>query len=319
VTFKERLSRSGLELRRRPTEVLQLNLGARCNQSCTHCHVKAGPARDEEMSEVVAGRCLAFLAGARGALLDLTGGAPELNPNFRTLVRSARQMGRRVLVRTNLTVFAERGCRDLPVFLAEEGAELIASLPCYTQENVDAQRGDRTYDKSIRVLKYLNDLGYGVPGSALSLTLVYNPGGAFLPGEQEALEADYRRELAERHDIKFGGLFTMTNMPIGRFADDLRGRGELTTYQTMLEENFREETASSLMCLTTVNVGWDGRLYDCDFNNALGLPLGGFSEPASIFDIAPADVIDRPIAVADHCYGCTAGAGSSCQGALTAP
>jgi len=306
----------GLNLCRRATEVVQLNLGALCNQACRHCHLEAGPHRNEVMSLAVAERCLEFLSQAPGAALDLTGGAPELNPNLRVLVRGARRMGRRVMVRTNLTVLLEEGCRPLPEFFREQEVELIASLPCYTRENVDGQRAPGTFEKSIRVLRGLNRLGYGVPGSHLSLMLVYNPRGAFMPGGQSELEADYRRRLSTRHGIEFSGLFTMTNMAIGRFGHTLTQQDEFDDYQRLLEENFSAETVSDLMCLSTVNIGWEGVLYDCDFNNALGLLLGGEGGPVHVGEVTPAELVGWRIRVGEHCYGCTAGAGSSCRGAL---
>jgi len=316
MTFAERISYLGLALHREPTQVVQLNLGALCNQACMHCHVEAGPHRTEVMPRNVAERCLEFLSQAPGAALDLTGGAPELNPDFRFLVEGARRMGRQVMVRTNLTVLLEEGCQDLPAFCREQQVALVASLPCYTRENVDAQRQPGTFDKSIQALEVLNRLGYGLAGGHLPLMVVYNPGDAFLPGGQAELEDAYRRELRHGYGVEFTGLFTMTNMPLGRFGRTLVERDELGDYQRLLEENFSAATASEVMCLGTVNIGWDGVLYDCDFNNAARLPLGGAARPLRVGEIGPAELVGLRVEVGEHCYGCTAGAGSSCQGAL---
>ena len=302
-------------LRRARTTTLQVNVGLRCDLACHHCHVEAGPKRTEALEERLAARVLAVLA-RNPALdtLDLTGGAPELNPHFRALVRGARALGRGVIDRCNLTVLFEPGQEDTAEFLAREGVAVVASLPCYTAGNVDAQRGKRVYERSIEALRWLDALGYATPGSGLSLDLVYNPLGASLPPPQAQLEADYRRELAAL-GIRFDRLLTITNMPIQRFARDLARRGESEAYLSLLVHHFNPATVAALMCRSTLSVAHDGSLYDCDFNQALALPLGG--APASLFDLEDLAALGgRPIATAAHCFGCTAGAGSSCGGAL---
>jgi radical SAM/Cys-rich protein len=302
-------------LRRAPTTTLQVNVGLRCDLACHHCHVEAGPRRREALDAKLAARVLELLARSPAlGTLDLTGGAPELNPHFRTLVRGARALGRRVIDRCNLTVLFERGQEDTAEFLAREGVDVVASLPCYTPGNVDAQRGKRVYERSVEALRRLNALGYARPGSGLRLDLVYNPLGPALPPPQPELEADYRRELAAL-GIRFDRLLTITNMPIARFARDLARRGESEAYLALLVNHFNPATVDALMCRSTLSVAWDGSLYDCDFNQALALPLGG--GPASLFDVEDVGALaGRPIATAAHCFGCTAGAGSSCGGAL---
>jgi radical SAM/Cys-rich protein len=315
-TFATALAAAGCgPLRRAPTTTLQLNVGLRCDLACHHCHVEAGPRRREALDEKLAARVLEVLARSPAlGTLDLTGGAPELNPHFRTLVRGARALARRVIDRCNLTVLFERGQEDTAEFLACEGVDVVASLPCYTAGNVDAQRGKRVYERSVEALRRLNALGYARPGSGLRLDLVYNPLGPALPPPQPKLEADYRRELAAL-GIRFDRLLTLTNMPIARFARDLARRGESEAYLALLVNHFNPATVDALMCRSTLSVAWDGSLYDCDFNQALALPLGG--APASLFDVEDVGALaGRPIATAAHCFGCTAGAGSSCGGAL---
>jgi radical SAM/Cys-rich protein len=301
-------------LRRARTTTLQVNVGKRCDLACHHCHVEAGPKRTEALDEKLAARVLEVLARHSGLeVLDLTGGAPELNPHFRTLVSGARALGRRVMDRCNLTVLFEAGQEDTAEFLAHEGVEVVASLPCYTPGNVDAQRGRRVFERSIAALRRLNALGYG---DALRLDLVYNPLGAFLPAPQEKLETDYRRELGERFGVRFHRLLTLTNMPIKRFARELVREGKDEAYLSLLVAHFNPATVEALMCRTTLSVAWDGRLYDCDFNQALELPLGGRG-PRTLFELEDlASLEGREIATASHCFGCTAGAGSSCGGAL---
>ena len=282
--------------------------------------MEAGPKRTEALDERLAARVLETLTRNPGLdTLDLTGGAPELNPHFRDLVRGARRLGRRVIDRCNLTVLFQPGQEDTAEFLAAEGADIVASLPCYSRENVEAQRGRRVYDRSVEALAGLNALGYATPGSGLRLDLVYNPVGAFLPGPQAELEADYRRELGERFGLRFDRLLTLTNMPIKRFAHDLARAGDHERYVSLLVHHFNEATVDALMCRSTLSVAWDGRLYDCDFNQALELPLGGggAAAPKSLFEVDDvAALADLPVATDGHCFGCTAGNGSSCGGAL---
>jgi radical SAM/Cys-rich protein len=303
-------------LRRGRVETLQVNVGKRCNQACHHCHVEAGPRRTETMDARVAGRVVDVLARNPGvAVLDLTGGAPELNAHFRTLVVEARRLERRVIDRCNLTILLEPGQEGLADFLAGAGVEIVASLPCYGAENVDRQRGTGVFAKSIAALRRLNALGYGVDGSPLRLDLVYNPVGPTLPPAQAALERDYRTRLAEDHGIVFHGLLTLTNMPIGRFADALAREGRLSAYLSLLVHHVNPATVAGLMCRTLVSVGWDGRLHDCDFNQMLGLPLA--AGPRDLFAVDDLDALAAArIATGPHCFGCTAGTGSSCSGAL---
>ncbi len=314
--FDDALGESGQSpLRATCVDVLQINLGRMCNQSCAHCHVQAGPDCVEIMSRETASACLAALERSDIQTVDLTGGAPELNPSFRFLVDGATALGRNVMVRTNLTVLLEPGCDDLPEYFAERRVQLIASMPCYTAENVDAQRGSGVYERSVAALKNLNAVGYGMRGSCLSLSLVYNPGGAFLPGEQSALEDDYRLQLMERHGVEFSNLLTIANMPIGRFRERLDREGELREYMQLLIDAYNPAAADAVMCRRTVSVGWDGRLYDCDFNQMLCLPcVEGSAVHISEFDLDR--MASRRIVTGSHCYGCTAGAGSSCGGAL---
>ena len=315
TTFDATLAARGLPaLARAETTTLQVNVGLRCDLACHHCHVEAGPKRTEALDEALAERVLHVLArNPQLATLDLTGGAPELNPHFRALVRGARALGRRVIDRCNLTVLFEPGQEDTAAFLAAEGAEVIASLPCYTPSNVDAQRGKRVYERSLEALRRLNAHGYARPASGLSLSLVYNPLGAFLPPPQAKLEADYRRELGAL-GIAFDRLLTITNLPIRRFARELARRGEHEAYLALLVNHFNPATVPSLMCRTTLSVAWDGALYDCDFNQAVALPLRG---PRTLFALEDVGALaGGAIATAAHCYGCTAGAGSSCGGAL---
>jgi radical SAM/Cys-rich protein len=307
-------------LRRAVVTTLQLNLGKLCNQACHHCHVDAGPARTEIMRPATAERVLALLAASpRVEIVDLTGGAPELNPSFRDLVRGARALGRRVQVRCNLTVLFVPGMEDLPRLYRTHAVELICSLPCYAAESVDRQRGRGVFDRSIEALALLNGLGYGRPGSPCRLDLVYNPVGAFLPGAQAELEARYKTELRTRFGIEFHRLLTITNMPIKRFAERLAREGQLEAYMGLLVNHFNPETVGGLMCRSLLSVGWDGALFDCDFNQMLELPLGGGRGPvpATIWELDTCDTLaGLRVATASHCFGCTAGAGSSCAGAL---
>jgi radical SAM/Cys-rich protein len=318
VSFEATLVREGVGgLRRAEPRTLQVNVGKLCNQACHHCHVDAGPKRTEIMASATAERVLDVLERNPGLrTLDLTGGAPELNPSFRRLVERGRDLDRDVIVRCNLTVLWVDGMDWLGEFYREQGVSLVCSLPCYTEENVDQQRGRGVFDGSIRALRRLNDLGYGLPGSALRLDLVYNPLGAFLPGPQEELAARYHEHLGRELGIQFHELLTLTNMPIARFADQLRRAGEYGRYMGLLVNHFNPGTVEGLMCRHLVSVGWDGALYDCDFNQMLEIPLAarGTRTIWEIDDIR--SVIDEPIATGPHCFGCTAGAGSSCGGTL---
>ncbi len=299
-------------------ETLQVNVGYLCNQRCMHCHVDAAPGRQEMMDAATAGQVLSFLASSGVRTLDLTGGAPELNPSFRRLVSAARALGIRVIDRCNLTVLEEAGLEDLAEFLASHGVEIIASMPCYLEENVDQQRGKGVYASSIRMLKKLNSLGYGVEGAGLVLNLVYNPLGPSLPPAQPDLEEDYRRELGERHGILFNRLFTITNMPINRFGLYLASLGQFRDYMNLLRCAHRDENVGSVMCQALVNVDWRGYLYNCDFNRSLDLPLQLEGRGrVHISELSSLGSGPWPIVVGEHCYGCTAGQGSSCGGALT--
>ncbi|MDO8789910.1 MAG: arsenosugar biosynthesis radical SAM protein ArsS [Sulfuritalea sp.] len=311
-------------LKRRAVETLQLNLGYRCNQSCLHCHVNAGPNRTEEMTAETIDAVIDFLAASpEVSAVDLTGGAPELNPRFRRLVVAARARGLRVIDRCNLTILEEPGFEDMAAFLAGHRVEIVASLPCYLEENVDRQRGKGVFEASLRGLRQLNALGYGQAGSGLSLNLVYNPQGASLPPPQAALEADYKKHLGENYGIVFNQLFSLANMPIQRFGSMLISKGQFNDYMSTLREAHREENLEQVMCRSLVSVDWQGYLYDCDFNQQLGLALANPSgSRLHITQVTAALLDERPIRVADHCYGCTAGQGSSCGGALgneTAP
>ncbi len=298
-------------------ETLQVNLGYRCNQSCLHCHVNAGPHRTEEMSAATVTDVLAFLDVSGVKRLDVTGGAPELNSNFRDLVRRARELGVHVSDRCNLTILDEPGQEGLAEFLASQRVEIIASLPCYLEDNVDRQRGKGVFERSIGAIRRLNSLGYGREGSGLELKLVYNPQGATLPPPQAALEADYRRVLGERYGIAFNQLLVLANMPIQRFGSMLVSKGQFNDYLALLRGAHRDENLATVMCRTLVSVDWRGYVYDCDFNQMLDLPLALEGKPrAHLADLIARELQGRPIAVRDHCYGCTAGQGSSCGGAL---
>ena len=310
-------------LRRASLSTLQVNLGYRCNQSCLHCHVNAGPNRTEMMdADTVALvlRVLAVLQARRPTTLDLTGGAPELNPHFRALVQDARALGVQVIDRCNLTILSEPGQDGLAGFLAAQRVDVVASLPCYSAANVDRQRGEGVFDRSIAGLQALNALGYGQPGSGLVLNLVYNPQGAVLPPPQDALQADYRRELFKHFGIRFNQLFALTNMPIQRFGSTLVSKGTFASYLQLLRGAYQADNLATVMCRTMLSVDWQGDLYDCDFNQMLGLParLAGAQRP-HLRDLLTQDAGGEAIRTADHCYGCTAGQGSSCGGALEAP
>ena len=311
-------------LRRRSVETLQVNLGYRCNQSCLHCHVNAGPNRTEEMSHDTVDAVIAFLTASPDVrTLDLTGGAPELNRQFRDLVVAARSRGVRVIDRCNLTILEEPGQEGLAEFLAAHGVEVVASMPCYLEDNVDRQRGKGTFDASIRGLQRLNALGYAKPGTGLTLNLVYNPQGASLPPAQQALERDYKQHLAQNFGVAFDQLFTLANMPIQRFGSMLVSKGQFNSYMDLLRSAHRDDNLEQVMCRSLVSVDWQGYLYDCDFNQQLGLPIHAAGKRRlHLSEVTAARLEDQPIRVADHCFGCTAGQGSSCGGALeptTAP
>ncbi|MBW3624254.1 MAG: arsenosugar biosynthesis radical SAM protein ArsS [Armatimonadetes bacterium] len=312
--FDRVLHENGLTLRRTAFRVLQVNVGKRCNQACSHCHVDAGPQRTEVMSRETVEEVLEALRRCRPQAVDITGGAPEMNPHFEHLVSVARSLGCHVIDRCNLTVLSVPGKTHLPEFLAGHGVEVIASLPCYLEENVDLQRGIGVFAASIVALRKLNSLGYGEEGSDLRLHLVYNPVGTSLPPSQAELEADYHRELEARFGIRFNRLYTLANMPIQRFAHSLRREGKYEAYMELLANAFNPATVEGLMCRDTVSVAWDGRLYDCDFNQMLDLPL---SAPVRhVRDLDSTLLAGSSVAVGSHCFGCTAGAGSSCGGAL---
>ena len=304
-------------LARGPLDTLQVNLGYKCNQSCLHCHVNAGPTRTEMMDGATTDLVLKVLQTRRVPTLDLTGGAPELNPHFKRLVAGARALGVRVIDRCNLTILSEPGHEDLAGFLAAQGVEVTASLPCYSVGNVDRQRGDGVFARSIAGLQALNALGYGHEDSGLVLNLVYNPQGAVLPPPQGPLQADYQRELAAHFGIVFNHLFVLTNMPIQRFGSTLVSKGTFQSYLQLLKAAYQPHNLATVMCRSTVSVDWQGALYDCDFNQMLGLraTLGALPQ-AQLQDLLQHEGTGSAIRVADHCYGCTAGQGSSCGGAL---
>ena len=297
-------------------DTLQVNLGYRCNQSCVHCHVNAGPNRTEMMDAATMALIPQVLAARGLSTLDLTGGAPELHEGFRDLVRAARAQGVRVIDRCNLTILFEPGQEGLGAFLAEQRVEVVASMPCYSAANVDKQRGDGVFDLSIAALQQLNALGYGQPGSGLVLNLVYNPQGASLPPDQQTLQADYKRELLAHFGIVFNELFALTNMPIQRFGSTLVSKGSFDNYMDLLKNSYQPQNLAGVMCRSTVSVDWQGWLSDCDFNQQLGLPLGTSGLQRHLRDLLKTGLDDQAIRVAGHCYGCTAGQGSSCGGAL---
>lgn len=310
-------------LRRGALTTLQVNLGYRCNQTCVHCHVNAGPNRTEMMDDAHLDLVVDVLRARSIGVLDLTGGAPELNEGFRHLVRRARALGVHVMDRCNLTILFEPGQEDLAEFLAEQQVEVVASLPCYSMDNVDKQRGKGVFDKSIAALQKLNALGYGQPGTGLRLSLVYNPQGPSLPPEQGALQADYKRELKAHFGIDFNELFVITNMPIQRFGSMLVSKGQFHSYMQLLRSSFTDDNHAAVMCRNLISVDWQGHLYDCDFNQQLGLPLPAAEGPPfkprpHLTDLLAQDPAGLPVRIADHCFGCTAGQGSSCGGALKA-
>ncbi|MBS3964123.1 MAG: arsenosugar biosynthesis radical SAM protein ArsS [Methylomonas sp.] len=302
---------------RKPLEILQINLGYRCNLSCVHCHVNAGPKRIEMMNRETLDQILALTESAAIHTLDLTGGAPEMHPEFRALVLAARERGIKVIDRCNLTILEASGYEDLAEFLAEHQVEIIASLPCYLEENVDKQRGKGVFKDSMAALRRLNRLGYGRPDSALALNLVFNPLDAVLPPEQSRLEQAYKQHLWQDYGIVFNRLLVMTNMPIQRFGSLLISQGRFENYLNLLKVSFCADNLERLMCLNTLSIDWQGFVYDCDFNQMLSLPVGAISKPkVHISELSLDALWNAPIATAAHCYGCTAGQGSSCGGAL---
>ncbi len=314
--FNHHLESQGIALLRKPLSTLQINVGKLCNQACHHCHVDASPKRTEQMSRETAERLMELLAGAADVdTVDITGGAPELNANFRYLVKESTRLGKYVMDRCNLTVLLEPGQETLAEFLAEHRVEIVASLPCYLSENVNKQRGDGVFEKSIEALQLLNSVGYGKPNTGLKLNLVYNPVGGSLPPPQAGLEAAYKERLKAHYDIEFNNLFTITNMPISRFAQQLKREGQLDDYMATLTQAFNPSTVDDLMCRSLISVSWQGDLYDCDFNQMLEMPI---PHPRnSIWDIASLEQYHgQEIATGAHCFGCTAGTGSSCGGAL---
>ncbi len=333
VSFQSRISQYGMELRKRKIDILQINVGKLCNMTCSHCHVDAGPTKTKEnMSRETAEAVVRFMHASDVGTLDITGGAPEMSPHFKYLVTEARAKNIQVIDRCNLTIFYENGMSDLPDFLANQQVEIVASLPCYSKENVDKQRGKGTFHKSIEALKWLNRLGYGRK-KELILNLVYNPVGPHLPSSQKELEEDYKKKLYADFGIVFDQLYTITNMPITRYAKYLKAVNQYEAYVELLVNSFNPATVAGLMCLNTLNVGWDGRLSDCDFNQMLGMPIRLASlaqgngersrtmqmsngRPLTIADVSVDQLRDWKVLTGNHCFGCTAGAGSSCQGAL---
>lgn len=314
-SFRQTLRKHNRRIRRRTVKTLQVNIGKLCNQACHHCHVEAGPKRTEIMELTTIKRLLQLLWDSPQIhTVDITGGAPEMNPHFRYFVSEIRRMGKEVIDRCNLTIFFEPNQHDTPEFLAANRVQVVASLPCYLEDNVDKQRGKGVFGKSIAALQKLNDLGYGKVGSGLKLHLVYNPIGAHLPPDQHALEFAYKKKLQDELGVVFNELFTITNMPIKRFAHMLKRDGLLEQYMQLLVDNFNSKTVSGVMCADMISVGWDGQLYDCDFNQMLDIPIG--NKPRSIWNTLTLHDLGEVIALGDHCYGCTAGSGSSCTGAL---
>ena len=304
-------------IRRTKLDILQVNLGYKCNQQCLHCHVNASPNRKEIMDEATIDSVIAYMKDSTVKKLDLTGGAPELNPYFKKLVREAHKLGIHIIDRCNLTILEEPGFEDLAQFLAEHRVEVIASLPCYLEENVNKQRGDGVFSSSIRGLKKLNSLGYGKPGTGLELNLVYNPVGPTLPPAQETLEKDYKNKLGEQYEIVFNELYTLANMPIKRFGSTLISKGQFADYMSLLRSAHNVENLHSVMCRTLISVDWQGYVYDCDFNQMLELSLGATEKPrVHIKELSKINLEGSVISIKDHCYGCTAGQGSSCGGAL---
>jgi radical SAM/Cys-rich protein len=316
VDFDEKLNSCGVELISAKVETLQVNVGKLCNQACKHCHVDASPKRTEIMARETIEACLDVLRKYKIPLLDITGGAPEMIPDFRYFVTEAGKTGAKIIVRHNLTVMFEPMQEDLPEFFANNRVEVVSSLPYFQAQQTDAQRGTGVFDKSVKAIKRLNSVGYGIENTNLILNLVYNPVGAFLPPPQAAIEADFKREMKDRYDLHFNNLYTITNMPIARFLDYLRRSGNEEKYMQKLVQAFNPLAVKGLMCRNTLNVDWTGKLFDCDFNQMLELPVS-LEAPQTIFDFVPEKLFGREIKTAAHCFGCTAGAGSSCGGTVT--
>lgn len=314
VNFQKSLSQHKVSIKRGEFETLQINVGRKCNQTCTHCHVDAAPWRTEMMDEECAHKVGKWILEHKPKVLDITGGAPELSEFFRYFVETARSVNAHVIDRNNLTIIETKSHAYLPEYLAKHQVEVVASLPCYLEDNVDEQRGDGVFQKSIKALKKLNAVGYGTD---LPLTLVYNPLGAKLPPNQDELEADYKVELKKRYGIVFTRLFAITNLPIARFAVDLREQGKWDEYMELLVNSFNPSTIEGLMCRSTINIGYEGEVFDCDFNQMLKMQLKR-EKPLYLWDVTPDSIKDLDILTANHCFGCTAGAGSSCGGVLTA-
>ncbi len=314
--FADKLKDIGLSpLKPTKIEIFQINMGKMCNQVCAHCHVDAGPDRKEIMTRETLEKCLEILAIADIPIVDLTGGAPEMNPNFRWFVEEAYKLGKKIMDRCNLTIIlANKKYHDLPQFLAKHEVEVVSSLPYFSKSRTDSQRGDGVFEKSIKALQMLNEVGYGKEGSDLKLNLVYNPSGAFLPASQASLEADFKRQLKRKYDVEFNNLFAITNLPISRFLDYLIQSGNYEEYMTKLVEAFNPVAAENVMCRNTISIGWDGYLYDCDFNQMLDLKVACPSSKQHINDFDLEALTNRNIVLNQHCYGCTAGAGSSCGG-----
>lgn len=296
-------------------KVFQINMGKLCNQACRHCHVEAGPDKKEIMTKETMEMCLEALRKGRYPVVDITGGAPEMNPDYRWFVKECRELGRTIKTRTNLTILTENGYSDMPDFFKDNKVEIAASLPYYLESTTDTQRGGGVFKKSIEVLKMLNRVGYGIEGTGLTLNLVYNPCGAYLPPSQKSLEMDFKRELKRRYGISFNSLFTITNMPIGRFFKFLRDSNNFVQYTERLQSSYNPAAAVSVMCREIVSIGWDGGIYDCDFNQMLGIRCN-HGAPDHLRSFEPAQLDKRRIVTGFHCYGCTAGAGSSCTGAM---
>lgn len=313
VHFQNSLAEHDVQIRRAQFETLQINVGRKCNQTCTHCHVDAGPTRTEMMDEECAHKVGAWILKHKPKVVDITGGAPELSEYFRYFVETARSVNSHVIDRNNLTIIETKSHAYLPEYLAQHEVEVVASLPCYLEDNVDEQRGNGVFKKSISALRKLNEVGYG---TKLPLTLVYNPIGAKLPPDQQELEADYKVELKKRYGIEFTRLFAITNLPIARFAVDLRAHGQWDEYMELLANSFNPTTIDGLMCRSTINIGYEGEVYDCDFNQMLNMQLRD-EKPLYLWDVTPESVQALDILTANHCFGCTAGAGSSCSGVLT--
>lgn len=316
-SFREKLEEADLyPLRPTGIDIFQMNVGYMCNMTCKHCHVDAGPDREEIMSRKTFEYCLDALAHTDIETVDLTGGAPEMNPNFKWFVEEVSNLGKHIIVRSNLTILTTRKFKDLPEFFADHGVEVTCSLPFYSKSRTDRQRGKGTYDKSVVALEKLNDIGYGQKDTGLILNLVYNPNGAFLPASQEQLEQDFKRELKRKHDIEFNSLFTITNLPISRYLNFLLMSGNLDEYMETLITSFNPAAAEGVMCRNTISIGWDGTLYDCDFNQMLEMETN-HGAPSHIKDFDLEALNQREIMINQHCFGCTAGAGSSCGGATT--